>query len=62
MSLCRSREQTYQKRNTYLSNEWKFLDLDIKMKENKASSVPVKPSCITSNYFISEIIRRNKLV
>lgn len=27
MSLCRSREQTYQKRNTYLSNEWKFLDL-----------------------------------
>ena len=62
MSLCRSREQTYQKRNTYLSNEWKFLDLDIKMKENKASSVLVKPSYITSNYFISEIIRRNKLV
>ena len=43
MSLCRSREQTYQKRNTCLSNEWKFLDLDIKMKENKASSVLVKP-------------------
>ena len=36
MSLCRSREHTYQKRNTYSSNEGKFLDLlGILKKERK---------------------------